>query len=76
MKRGVTFALVAFVTLVVAALPFTTATSNLVESGNTHSFDSTIVSTQVLADNSILMVQGNGKVFSATIQEGLSLIHI
>lgn len=70
MKRGVTFALVAFVTLVVAALPFTTATSNLVESGNTHSFDSTIVSTQVLADNSILMVQGNGKVFSATIQEG------
>ena len=70
MKRGVTFALVAFVTLVVAALPFTTATSNLVESGNTHSFDSTIVSTQVLSDNSILMVQGNGKVFSATIQEG------
>ena len=70
MKRGVTFALVAFVTFVVAALPFTTATSNLVESGNTHSFDSTIVSTQVLSDNSILMVQGNGKVFSATIQEG------
>ena len=70
MKRGVIFALIALVTLLVAAIPSTTATTNLVESGNTHSFDSTIVSTQVLADNSILMVQSNGKVLSATIQEG------
>ncbi len=70
MKRNLTFALVALVTLMIATLPPSAATSNLVESGNTHNFDSTVVSTHVLADNTILVLQSNGFLFSMTIQEG------
>mgnify|MGYP005709213423 FL=1 len=70
MKRNLTFALIALVTLMIATIPPSTATSNLVESGTTHNFDSTVVSTHVLADNTILVLQSNGILFSMTIQEG------
>ena len=70
MKRNLTFALIALVTLMIATLPTSAATSNLVESGTTHNFDSTVVSSHVLADNTILVLQSNGILLSMTIQEG------
>jgi len=55
MKRVVTFAIIAFMALIVASIPHSTATSNLVESGTTHNFDSTVVFSQVLEDNTLLI---------------------
>ena len=71
MKRVVTFAIIAFMALIVASIPHSTATSNLVESGTTHNFDSTVVFSQVLEDNTLLILQGNGIVISATSQNGI-----
>ena len=43
MKRAVTFAIFAFISLVVTSIPHTSASGNLLQSGTTHYFDSSIV---------------------------------
>ena len=70
MKRAVTFAILAFLTLVVTSLPHTIASSNLLESGTTHSFDSSIVYVDVLDDNTILFLESDGTLISGTNQNG------
>ena len=70
MKRAVTFAILAFFTLVVTSLPHTIASSNLLESGTTHNFDSSIVYVDVLDDNTILFLESDGTLISGTNQNG------
>lgn len=70
MKRGFVFALVVIVSLAVASIPSSTATGNLVESGTTQNFDSNIVFAHTLDDQTILMLQSDGVLFSGTSQDG------
>ena len=70
MKRAVSFAIFAFITLVVTSIPHTSASANLLESGTTHSFDSSIVHVNVMDDNTILFLESDGYLISSTNQNG------
>ena len=70
MKRAVSFAIFAFITLVVTSIPHTSASANLLESGTTHYFDSSIVYVDVLDDNTILFLESDGTLISGTNQNG------
>ena len=70
MKRAACLAFLAIVTLITASIPVATANSNLIQSGVTSNFPSPIVYSHVMDDNSLLMVQGDGLIISATIENG------
>ena len=70
MKRAVSFAIFAFITLVVTSIPHTSASANLLQSGTTHYFDSSIVYVNVMDDNTILFLESDGTLISGTNQNG------
>ena len=70
MKRAVTFAIFAFISLVVTSIPHTSASGNLLQSGTTHYFDSSIVYVNVMDDNTILFLESDGTLISGTNQNG------
>ena len=70
MKRRLKFALVVITALIIASVPSSTATTNLVESGMTQTFDSPIVFVDELSDNTILVLQSDGLIVYGTIQNG------
>ena len=70
MKRAVSLAIFAFITLVVTSIPHTSASANLLESGTTQYFDSSIVYVDVLDDNTILFLESDGTLISGTNQNG------
>ncbi|MEC8258523.1 MAG: hypothetical protein VXZ94_04965, partial [Candidatus Thermoplasmatota archaeon] len=70
MKRRLKFALVVITALIITSVPSSTATTNLVESGMTQTFDSSIAFVDELSDNTILVLQSDGLIVYGTIQNG------
>ena len=70
MKRSLLFAFVAVTALVIASVPSSTATNNLVESGTSQTFSSGVVFAEILDDNTLLTIQNDGKIISGTLLDG------
>ena len=71
MKRSLPLALIAITALIIASVPSSTATTNLVESGTSQEFESNIVFAEILDDNTLLILQSDGIIISGTIQSGV-----